>query len=88
MLAKFSIIPLGQGAHFSKQIAEIINNRILPEKEYEALLETARNEVRGMDLDELREKFASLQATNICLITFMGKYLYSQDRKQEALGKP
>ena len=72
----------------NRKIAEIITKRILPEKEYEVLLETARNEIRGMGLDELREKFASLQATNICLITYMGKYLYTQDKEEKVLSKP
>ena len=72
----------------NREIAELIYHKILPEKEYEALLETARNEVRGMGLDEIREKVASLQATNISLLHYLGKYIYSLERKQELLSKP
>ena len=69
----------GTGQH-NRKILELIRNKILPENEYAAQLETARNEIQGMDLDELREKLASLQATNICLINFMGNLLYAQEK--------
>ena len=72
----------------NRKIAELISNKILPEKEYETLLETARNEVQGMGLDELREKIASLQAVNICLINYLGKKLYYHEKKQKRLDGP
>lgn len=72
----------------NRKIAELISNKILPEKEYETLLETARNEVQGMGLDELREKIASLQAANICLINYLGKKLYYHEKKQKRLDGP
>ena len=72
----------------NRKIAELISNKILPEKEYEMLLETARNEVQGMGLDELREKIASLQAVNICLINYLGEKLYYHEKKQKRLDGP
>jgi uncharacterized protein (TIGR00106 family) len=80
MLAKFSIIPLGQGAHFSKQIAEIIN--IINKSGLDYQLTSMGTIVEGnwKELMELIEKchkhafsFAERVYTTIAIDDFKGR---------------
>ena len=73
---------------YNKDIKRMITTKLLPERQYADALEAARNDIQGTDLNELREKVASLQAVNICLLNYMGESLAARERAERLSNRP